>query len=160
MSNILKRLSLKRVLISASFAFCALTTHSSFAHAPGKPFGLGVYLGDPSGLSARYWIDQKTAADFALAYALDDYLILVGDYKYHFEELIQSPHHLHPYAGLGLGVGVGGDDVVVALRIPVGIEWMVGESPFGIFFELVPTVGIAPSTFSTIDGGLGVRYFF
>lgn len=135
-------------------------------------------LGDPSGLSAKSWLDGERAIDFGLAYALDSYLTFNADYLVHSASLAttlrtQEPafRKMRAYAGIGgaiyfstnnsgsrTGFRQNGNSMGVAVRVPLGIEWML--SPVGIFAELIPGVGLLPSTFGMFGGTVGVRYYF
>ncbi len=61
MNNLLKRLMIG---VFIPLAIMANPTSS----APAKQFGLGIVLGSPTGLSAKYWLSQERALDFALAW--------------------------------------------------------------------------------------------
>jgi hypothetical protein len=41
---------------------------ASAAKAQGRNFGMGLVLGDPTGLSAKYWTSATTALDFAVGW--------------------------------------------------------------------------------------------
>ena len=45
----------------------SLTTLNIYSQDKG--FGLGVILGEPTGFSGKYWVDQDHAFDFGLAYS-------------------------------------------------------------------------------------------
>ena len=52
------------VLIAGVFALNVL--------AQDRGFGIGVFLGEPTGLSVKSWITSKTAVDAAVAWGLLD----------------------------------------------------------------------------------------
>jgi hypothetical protein len=136
--------------------------------ANNRPFGLGVILGEPSGISAKYFLDQRHALDLALDFsAVDDAFYVHGDYVLHLPGVLPSLP-----GGLWLAyVGVGGklklrerdrksDEASLSVRIPLGITWMPRGAPIDVFVELVPGVRVLPSTDPDLDAGLGVRWFF
>ena len=48
-------------------------------------FGIGIILGEPTGLSLKYWLDEERAIDGAAAwsYSENDSFQLHGDYLIH-----------------------------------------------------------------------------
>lgn len=151
------------------FAALALpgATHADTAHrASNRPLGLGVVLGEPSGLSAKYRINSSDGVDLGLAYGFNNFVDVFADYLYHFPGALGAPDAfvaaVTPYIGIGLRVfSNNGRDTSagVGLRLPVGLEWKPNRPPLGIFVELVPGVGLAPSTFGFLEGGVGIRYY-
>lgn len=148
----------------------ALAGTPTSARADGGPFGLGIILGEPSGLSAKLFLDARHALDFALDYSLvDSALYIHADYLLHFSGWRVRDggvHRLVPYVGLGGKVGVrdhrGDDDRSGALgaRIPLGIAWMPASVPIDVFLEIVPGLFLIPETDPDLDASLGLRYFF
>jgi hypothetical protein len=142
------------------------------AVADGGPFGLGIILGEPSGLSAKLFLDARHALDFALDYSLvDSALYIHADYLLHFSGWRVRDggvHRLVPYVGLGGKVGLrdhddgrGHDrDGALGARIPLGIAWMPASVPIDVFLELVPGLFLIPETDPDLDASLGLRYFF
>lgn len=134
------------------------------------PAGLeaGVLFGEPTGLTGkiRESLAARTAWDFGLAYSFSHFVRVYGDHLWDFPEALASRpeaflKQVQPYVGVGGAlVFKGAEGVAVAVRIPLGLEWLSSETPISFFLEAVPGVGILPSTFSYADGGLGVRYRF
>jgi hypothetical protein len=110
--------------------------------------GLGVMLGEPSGLSAKYWMSGKNAIAGGLAWSLGNsdsnsgYLHLHADYLIHNNNLINISGTTLPfYYGLGAGIGLA-NDFYLGARIPVGVGYWFAGKKFDAFLELVPTVGL------------------
>ncbi len=142
------------------------------------PFGLGIVLGEPTGLSAKYRFSSHQAVDFGLGYSFNSFVFVFSDYLFHFPALFGKPHpfvaQLSPYIGVG-GIFMGsthsgrrdgryftsgGASAGLGLRIPVGVEWLPSVPTLGVFVELVPGIGIVPSTFGFFEAGIGARYYF
>jgi hypothetical protein len=119
---------------------------------------LGVIIGEPTGVSAKFWTGGRSAVDLAVAWSLGDSgnLHLHSNYLWHF--WMQSGTAF--YTGLG-GRLVLKDDTEFAARIPLGIQFNV-DRRLAIFFELAPTLPLIPETSSGFDlnGGAGVRLRF
>jgi len=134
-------------------------------------FGMGIILGEPTGLSAKAWTSNDNAFDFAIAWSFNKYhhdndyyndgsVLLQADYVWHFFNAISvSSGKLPIYVGVGARV-VLADDPSFGVRIPVGIDYLFANAPIDIFLELVPILDLSPSTDFGIGAGIGIRYWF
>ncbi len=126
-------------------------------------FGLGVILGAPTGLSAKYWLSGKTAIDGALAWHFgeNDRFQIHGNHLWHWElkDLRTTEGRLPLYAGIGLRV-IAGSDTDAGIRIPLGASYLFERAPLEAFIELVPVLDVIPSTDADLDGAIGIRYYF
>jgi hypothetical protein len=126
-------------------------------------FGVGVILGSPTGLSAKYWLSRITAIDGAVAWHFGDpdQLQLHADYLYHLDlrGVGVSEGRLPFYLGAGVRV-LAGNDSEGAIRIPLGISYLTAQLPLEIFAELAPVVEFAPDTDADVEGGVGIRFYF
>lgn len=149
------------------------------SYGASKKFGAGVLLGDPTALSAKYFLDNRTAVDAGLSFG-GHYFMLFGDYLKHFPGSIKANNafisSLNPYVGVGPLIAIDteedrhdkhhhifeddDDDFALAARIPLGIEWLANEIPLGISLEIVPGIVIVPATEAFFQGGLAIRYYF
>jgi hypothetical protein len=167
--------TMKKLLLTFSLA-----SFSLFASAQSSRFGLGIMLGEPTGISAKYWISGENALDFGLAWGglgrEGGYLHLHGDYLFHNFSLINvSSGKLPLYFGPGLRLRSWSGDSYwnngrrydspnghtrVGIRFPVGLAYLFDGAPVDVFLEVVPTLDLIPSTSFDIDAALGVRYWF
>ena len=130
--------------------------------AQNKQFGLGIILGEPTGLSAKLWTTSTNAFDFGAAWSFkgDGHLLLQADYVWHMFDLIRvSSGKLPFYVGIG-GRVILRDDPDVGVRIPFGLDYIFADAPVDIFFELVPILDLAPETDFDLGGGIGARFWF
>ncbi|MFA4949143.1 MAG: DUF3996 domain-containing protein [Candidatus Krumholzibacteriia bacterium] len=131
---------------------------------------LGVILGEPTGLSAKYWTTTNTALDFGAAWSFgkDGNFHLHCDYLYHNYNIFKVDEGSLPlYFGIGGRVRFEDDHSInehhgtrVGLRLVLGLEYLVAAYPMSIFFEIAPIVDVAPATEGSMNGGLGIRYVF
>jgi hypothetical protein len=124
-------------------------------------FGLGIILGEPTGVSAKLWTGSSNALDFAAAWSFkgDGHLLLQGDYVWH-NYIDQTPTgRVTWYYGIG-GRVIFSDDPLVGARVPVGLDYKFSNAPVDIFAEIVPILDIIPSTNFNLGGGIGVRFWF
>lgn len=152
---------------------------ASRSQAQSSGFGLGIILGEPTGLSMKGWTGPTTAIDGALAWNFwhGSYLHLHADYLFHNMELIHVAKGKLPlYYGPGLrieswtgedhwdrhGHWDGHDDqrADLAFRFPVGLDYLPAVTPLDVFLEVVPTLVLTPASWVEFDGGIGVRYWF
>ena len=151
------------VFILGSSSICSM----AFA-AKSKPVGLGIILGEPSGITGKYWFTDLVAMDLTASYSFVHYWLIYGDGLYHFRDVIKLPSDfsgtLVPYVGGGAGIRFSTrdrkDELSAYLRVPLGIEFLFRKPSLALFVELASGLGIAPSTFGVVNGGVGVRYFF
>jgi hypothetical protein len=158
----------------AGFALCLfLVLHGS--NAQEHKFGLGLIVGEPTGISAKLWTSHTTAFDFGLGWSVGGDRIgkydgsynggsrihFHMDYLWHAFEAIRSNERFPIYYGIGGRINTGaGYNGSIAVRGVIGIAWMPRETPIDIFFELVPSLQLTSSAGLAIDAGLGIRYFF
>jgi hypothetical protein len=150
----MKRIFLIMVFVMLSF--------SATTYAQDHGFGLGIIVGEPTGVSLKAWTGNRTALDFAVAWSFgrNDALHLHVDYLFHNFNLFKVEK-----GDLVLYYGIGGrvkaeEKARVGVRIPIGISYFFGSDPIEIFFELGPILDLAPSTDFYMTGGIGIRYFF
>lgn len=136
------------------------------ANAQRHNFGLGVIVGEPTGLSAKGWISSRGAIDAGLAWSFrrEGFIHAHIDYLWHFHDAVDSERlvipYVIPYVGVGGRVGGTKGAAVVGIRMPVGISWIPGSGPLDVFLEVVPVVDMTPATEFTAQGGLGIRFYF
>jgi len=149
---------------------------ASPAHAAGGPFGLGIILGEPTGLSAKVFLADSHAVDAALDWSfVDDALYVHADYLLHFPGLFGARmpgaprHQWLPYVGIGGKVLLRDDRSRpkgeesrnrLGARVPFGLAWHPPTVSVDVFLEVVPALVLLPETDFDLDAGLGVRYFF
>ena len=136
----------------------------SAALAAGGPFGLGVIVGEPTGLSGKVFLSERNAIDFAVAWSLsgDNDLHLHGDYLHHWYGVIPVEKGRLPiFAGIGARVRFRENaDDEVGLRIPVGLTYLFEGAPFDVFVEIVPILDLTPDTDFDLEGAVGGRFYF
>ena len=127
-----------------------------------KNFGVGIILGEPTGMSAKYWVSKGNAVDAGVAWAFTrkGFFHLHADYLWHFPDVIESTERFVLYVGVGGRLGFGDDKTRVGVRIPGGIAFWPKGAPIDVFLEIAPILDLIPATKLSGNGGLGIRYFF
>lgn len=148
-----------------------------------KTFGLGLEIGEPTGLNGKYFLSDSGALDFGVGwiyrhYYYDDGLHLYLDYLWHPTSLASSPSFELPlYIGLGLRYWdfeyCDGpfcyDGSAIGIRVPIGISIDFNTAPLDIFIQVVPVIDFLTDdyydryddrTHFGIDLSAGLRYWF
>ncbi len=141
------------------------------SNAQERKFGLGVIIGEPTGISAKLWTSNSTAFDFGLGWSMggDRFGRYDGgsrvhihmDYLWHAWNVIHSTERFPLYYGVGGRINSGaGYNSSVAVRGVFGIAWLPRETPIDIFLEVAPSLQLTSSTGFRIDPAFGARYYF
>lgn len=155
-------------------ALCALAFASTAqAGAPGGkgPFGLGVALGDPSALTAKYWTGDRLALQFNLSWSFrHDWLGLTADYLYHHYNVVPAfgsgEIKVPLYVGIGgaffshIDTDHDGGRTNLGVRIPLGVALEWRDFPLDVFVEIEPYVFLLPDIHADLGGVLGARWYF
>ncbi len=158
------------VLWTRSLVFFSLLT-SCCSSTLGQGFGVGIIGGDPTGLSVKKWLESGNAIDAAAAWSFEaqDAFQLHANYLWHrnIPAISETIHGWLPfYFGLGgrLRLVDGnrwhGDEARVGIRIPLGVTYVFEQAPLDLFFEVAPTLDVAPRTDADFDAAIGIRFYF
>lgn len=134
----------------------------SVSMGQGKGFGLGLMLGEPTGLSAKGWVSPRGAVDAGLAWSLINSRFFHAhiDYLWHFQDVVNTRQQVLPYIGIGGRLVGNRNSASAGVRVPAGLAWLPQGTPLDVFFEIAPIVDFAPATEMSINGGIGIRFFF
>lgn len=141
-----------------------------------EDFGLGIILGDPTGISFKVWTSKTTAFDggFAWSFGKYDAVHIHADYLWHSLNLAQITPNNWLYMHYGIGgrfVAAGSDEDAnvndendtkarIGIRIPIGIDYRLRTTPVDFFIEVAPVFDVVPETELSFNAGIGVRYYF
>jgi hypothetical protein len=135
---------------------------SAPARAESGSFGLGLILGQPTGLTGAYELSDNTAIDAALGLAIFD----DRDFYVHVEFLYFLPTllrgdgiELSAYLGIG-GFLVTHNDPVFGARAPFGLSLDFTSAPLQIFLEASVLLALVPDVGGDVRGAAGFRYYF
>lgn len=134
----------------------------STINAQSNGIGVGLIVGEPTGISGKYWTGSTTAFDAGLAWSfIDENAFQIhADYLFHNIRLITiSEGKLPFYYGIGARLKTA-HDVQLGVRVPLGLAYLFQNVPIDIFVEVVPILDLIPKTDFQISVALGARYFF
>jgi hypothetical protein len=133
-------------------------------HANGQEygFGAGIILGEPTGISLKYWTKPTNAWDAGVAWGFgrEGAFHLHADYLWHKYNLIRVDKGRLPlYYGGGARI-LFADRSHFGIRGVVGLDYQFSGVPLDAFLEIAPVFDLVPATELNFNGGIGIRYFF
>lgn len=150
--------------IATTLALISVISCGAYAQ---RELGVGVIVGEPTGLSAKYWLDNEHAIAGAAAWSFSgtDSFHLHADYLFHRFDLFNTPEEKGEtalYYGVGARLKDKGrrDRTTLGVRIPVGVTHLFPNAPFDVFAEIVPVVDVAPDVDVKLNAAIGVRFYF
>ena len=136
----------------------------SFASAQTYHWGVGIIVGEPTGVDAKYMFDKKNGLEAAAAWALsgNNEFQLQVDYLYHYYELIKvDKGQLPVFFGVGGRVKFRENaDDKIGIRVPIGLSYIFEDERFDVFGEIVPVLELTPDTEFELEGAVGIRFWF
>ena len=150
---------MKRSVVAVISLIILISGHSL---SQDKKMGAGIILGEPTGISFKYWLTGTTALDAGLAWSFIDEnaFQIQADYLIHNFDLFKLSNGKLPFY-----FGIGGrlkfsNEVKLGVRVPLGVAYIFQDEPIDVFLEVVPILDLLPETDFTISAAIGGRYFF
>ena len=170
---------------AAAIVACSLFFAAAPAQAQWKasPFGIGGRIGDPSGVSIKYWLASKSALQFDVGWRAAYWRSGRGVYypgptlsvDWVFQIVNFAPRS--PKVWFGVHIGAGGafsfvDECYVdtlgytycsnalTARMPIAFNVYIRKVHIEAFAELVPGLRLTPRMRPTFAGSIGARYYF
>lgn len=165
------RIAFLSILLAAAGLTAAAPRAARAQPAEKGVLGVGLIVGEPTGVSAKYYLSDDRAIDLAVGGAIVGRGIQVhSDFLWHPWILEQKESFALPlYLGVGgrildhNGGGEDDDDVHIGVRAPVGVLFDFTRVPLDVFAELAGLLdfrtegdpfGVA------LNAGIGARYYF
>jgi hypothetical protein len=149
---------IKRILYFSILV--VIIAHTGIAQSHG--LGLGLTIGEPTGISCKGWVTNSGAIQLGIGYpslSSSHGTALSAEYIWH-SHIFRSHEYFPLFYGLGGIFGVSGGTNIVGARGVFGIAWWPRRSSLDVFLQIVPTLYLRPATQFEFDFGFGVRYFF
>ncbi|MFH0882910.1 MAG: hypothetical protein V2A56_07980 [bacterium] len=162
---------MKRLLLIIGILLLVAST----ASAQDSGLGLGVMIGNPDGLVAKYWITDTIALDAGLGAYVGGtstdangnkknegtIVRFHGDILFHNLNWIESTEEFPVFYGAGVYLSSGGGiDKIFGIRAVLGLAYIVQQAPLDLFFELSPVMQLNPTTGIGMGASMGARYYF
>lgn len=166
--------NLKYVLLTVIILIISVTDSQSFS-PKGRNFGIGLMVGEPSGLTLKIWTQTDKAFALSVSNSYLGNLRLGVDYLWHYNVFNSSVANLYAGPGFAIGIGENGgwlynekdkgwykdnDDIGIGVRGVVGFNLVPRNTPLEFFGEVGLMIGFLPGTFTNMEGGVGFRFYF
>ncbi len=155
--------NLKKLIVAlAIIALLPFTTRGQEAN-----WGVGLRLGNPTGLSAKKYLGASNGLELAFGTNLQgNGFELLGHYLFHFP--INKYEGFDWYYGLGLQIrqkqykiSDGVEEADFGGDLVIGIEYHFQNVPLTLFTDAVLFIELLNDPFEVaLDGGIGIRYRF
>ncbi|MBA2539059.1 MAG: hypothetical protein H0V17_05440 [Deltaproteobacteria bacterium] len=132
--------------------------------ARAESIGIGVFVGQPTGLDLKIGLQGRSALDIVLgatrfdepraSYGHLQYLVLLG---------VARGQSVNVPLRLGIGVAIAGvteDATAVAARVPLQLGLRFRRTPLEIYGEIAFVLQLIDDVDTDIDGGIGLRVYF
>lgn len=157
-----------RIILLSVLCITVLLVSITGAHAQQNyTTGLGIMLGEPTGIGFKHYTTRTMAIDGAMAWSFTDdssFHLHVDALWHNFDVLARefavTDGTLPLYFGIGGRIRFDSDETRVGIRFPLGISYMFEAAPIDIFFEIAPIMDLAPETELQGNAGVGFRYWF
>lgn len=152
------------------------SSKSSSSSGGGGNFGLGVTLFGPTGITAKYRMDEKKAIEGSLGlsgFGYGNNFYLHGVFLYNFHTIEQVNFYLggglsilsHKYRGRDVckrGICIFEEEETrthLGIRVPVGVSWMPNKQ-FELSAELFMHLHFVNDVGAGVGLALAARYYF
>ena len=151
-------------LVTLAILLSLIVPQLAVAGSNADGFGLGIIVGEPTGVDAKWWLSESSALQGAVAWSFsgNSNMHIHLDYIMHRFDIIDVSSGSMPlYFGIGGRVKFTEDaDDDIGLRIPIGLSYMFANDPFDLFVEIVPILDLIPDTDFDINAAIGGRFYF
>ncbi|MCH8569149.1 MAG: DUF3996 domain-containing protein [Balneolales bacterium] len=161
------KLSFHTITLSAilfMLVFMAAPQQAEAQNRGNNNFGIGVILGEPTGLSPKIWTSNTSAfaAGLAWSFSGSNHLHLHVDYQLHnFNFITVEKGNMGIYYGIGTRFQIReNSDDKIGIRFPLGLNYFFANDPVELFIEVAPILDLMPGTDFSANGGFGIRYYF
>lgn len=147
------------------FSIAIIVLASLSTWAAGENLGLGVIIGDPTGVSLKYKLANENFLDGALAWSSLG-IHLHSDYLWQRDNYFAiNAQNFDLYYGIGgriisIDSGSNKNKTSFGPRAPVGMNYKLKGSHLQFFAELSLNLNLAPNSDVDFDGGIGMRFHF
>jgi len=162
---------MRKVVLALILLIAPIVTYS---YTPQKgDFGAGLILGEPTGLTVKYFLQKQHAIDAALGYSVfDKGFSMVFDYAFHIWDVFSKKGNIPIYFGPGIQIqerkfkNSDSNNSGTSKQIGMGIRGFFGTEfhpdkyRFSFFLEVSLHIFLVPSVKAGFGLGGGARYYF
>ncbi|MEO8703963.1 MAG: hypothetical protein ABI867_28190 [Kofleriaceae bacterium] len=129
-------------------------------------FGIGLFVGEPTGLDLKIDLQPRSAIDIVLGVvSINDggRDVSYGHLTYLYTLTVARGRTVRIPLRLGIGAslfGVTEDNTQLAARVPFELGLRFRRSPLEIYGEIAFVLRLIDDVDTNIDGGIGLRLYF
>jgi hypothetical protein len=152
---------MKKLLLTLLVLVIGLSSIKLFAQGKNNQVGIGLQLGDPSGLSLKFYNPGRASVDILAAWDLNNYLFVNVHALYH--KPLGNARNANFFYGPGaflafrernryadyLGLGISGN---------FGFNVFIDQ--LEIYAQVTPRLQLIEGTDADVGGGIGLRFYF
>lgn len=145
-----------------------LASVPAFADRSGDQ-GVGLTIGNPSGFTYKFWLDNNAAIDAAAGVDQGEFDIHTTFLWHNFTWANKMQDNLIKgitdngdfpfYFGVGPRV-LFNNNTEFGVRFPLGLSFLPHNTTWEFFGEMAPVLRFTPDTGVNFDFGIGARYYF
>jgi hypothetical protein len=154
---------MRKLLLTTAVFGVVLAARATPAHAD---FGLGLFLGEPTGIDFKIGLGNRSSLDIVLGFdTLRDGRAGYGHLTYLVTPLVAQGNAVLVPLRLGIGAAVfgPGNDINIAVRAPFEIGLRLRSTPLEFYGEIALALVFIdrPNDLELdVQGGLGFRVYF
>lgn len=141
--------------------FVLLNLHAAWANS--QKMGLGIMIGNPTGLNGKYWLENDHAIDagFGLSFGKHNEGSLHSDYLLHNKGalILNENNPMDIYYGIG-GRMEFADSIELGIRLPIGVAIEIESRAADVFVEAAPILDFVGKSGLELHLLFGSRYYF
>lgn len=134
-----------------------------------RKLGVGIIVGEPTGLSLQAPTAKGLAINGILAYSIHHWVQMSADVVYAtpkgFDEIFRTNSGIDTYIGGGIIFGIDhhekhrdDTELVLGVRMPVGLEYRLPGKAIQFFGEIAPGLQLVNETDFILQIGIGARF--
>lgn len=163
------------IMLLMSPAISAFAANLDGAGAPnsGGKVGVGIAFFGVPGLSVYADVTQRNFLQAAIGFSRSGSYAVTADYAFAYYNAISSLPSITPYWGVGglllhdqsdywsdYARDSSGVSEYFGARIPLGLNWVIPNTPVQLAFEVAPSILMSPSSYGFLQGGFSARILF
>lgn len=158
-TNISKVVFFTSILFALSY-FSPSSAYAQLTKEVNKNIGIGVMLGEPTGVTVKIWKGDKTAFDIGGAWS-----IAKENEALHLHASLLRHSWFQDRPNIAFYYGIGGrilfiDDAAIGVRVPFGLTYVANKLPLDFFVEVAPIFDLVPDSGFAGNGAIGMRIYF
>jgi hypothetical protein len=132
------------------------------ANANNGMSGIGIIIGNPTGISLKFPNDEKTHFNAVISWSLknDPDIYLHVDYIFKTLTPIAFTQQFSMTPIIGIGGRLESTHGNSGIRLPFGLTHKLQKKPIEFLIEIIPALDVFPATDFNVGVAFAVRYLF